>query len=173
MAVDARPGGGGAGPGVRDGVGDAHGGGDRVPDAVVGRAGRDARPRGGRRWRRSPGRRARCAGSPGRSGRTRRGWRRTASWWRHAWRRVGDRIRDPAAFDDYEVLLERQAPVTVAHEVTFTVTVDLRRVRRRRQLGPLDAALAALGEELELFTQRLDGAGMAPSAPLSPDELTR
>ena len=77
-----------------------------------------------------------------------------------------------AALDDYELLLERQAPVTVAHEVTLTVTVDQRRVRRRRQLGPFDAALVALGEELELFTQRLDGAGMAPSPPLSPNELT-
>ena len=37
---------------------------------------------------------------------------------------------------------------------------------------PLDAAIGALGEELELFVQRLDGAGMAPSAPLSPDELS-
>ena len=78
----------------------------------------------------------------------------------------------PPALDDYEALLERQAPVTVAHEVTFTVTVDQRRVRRRRQMGSFDAALAALADELELFTQRLDGAGMDPSAPLAPNELT-
>ena len=101
-----------------------------------------------------------------------KGVARTASWWRHAWRRVGDRIRIRRRSTTTTLLLERQAPVTVAHEVTFTVTVDQRRVRRRRQMGSFDAALAALGEELELFTQRLDGAGMAPSAPLSPNELT-
>ena len=79
---------------------------------------------------------------------------------------------DPRGLDDYDVLLVQQAPVTVAHEVTMTVTVDQRRVRRRRNFSAFDAALVALGEELELFTQRLDGAGMAPSAPLSPIELT-
>lgn len=79
---------------------------------------------------------------------------------------------DPRGLDDYDVLLTQQAPVTVAHEVTLTVTIDQRRVRRRRNLNAFQAALVALGEELELFTQRLDGAGMAPSPPLSPLELT-
>src|SRR5215207_3201065 len=79
---------------------------------------------------------------------------------------------DPAALADYDLLLDRQSPVTVSHDVTITLTVDLRRVRRRRHLPALDAAIGALGEEMELFVQRLDGAAMAPSAPLPPDELT-
>ena len=44
-----------------DGVGDDLGGGDRVPDAVARRAGRDAGRCGARRWPRSPARTARCA----------------------------------------------------------------------------------------------------------------
>ena len=79
---------------------------------------------------------------------------------------------DRRGLDDYDVLLAQQASVTVAHEVTVTVTVDQRRVRRRRNLNAFEAALVALGDELELFVQRLDGAGMSPSAPLSPIELT-
>lgn len=79
---------------------------------------------------------------------------------------------DERGLDDYDGLLSQQAPITVAHEVTLTVTVDQGRVRRRRNLNAFDAAVVALGEELELFTQRLDGAGMAPSAPLSPSEVT-
>jgi hypothetical protein len=86
-------------------------------------------------------------------------------------RRNGDHP-DPRALADYDVLLDQQAPVTVAHEVTITVSVDLRRVRRRRGMAPFDAAVGALGEELELFVQRLDGAGMSPSPPLTPTDVS-
>ena len=109
-------------------------------------------PRSGRRWRRSPVRRARCHGSRGRSGRTRRGWPATASSSR---RRLAARRRSASGsgvrWPTTTCCSTQQAPVTVAHEVTMTVTVDLRRVRRRRNLVALDAALVALGEELELF----------------------
>ena len=78
---------------------------------------------------------------------------------------------DPGALADYDVLLTQQAPVTVAHEVTLTLTIDIRRVRRRRRLSQLDAAVLALGEEMELFVQRLRTADITTSAPLSAEEL--
>jgi hypothetical protein len=78
---------------------------------------------------------------------------------------------DPKSLAEYDALLELQSPVTVSHEATITLTVDVRRVARRRRLGPIDAAIAALGEELELFVERLSTAALAPSPPLSPVEL--
>jgi hypothetical protein len=79
---------------------------------------------------------------------------------------------DPTAAADYETLLDQQAPVTVAHDVTVTLSVDVGRARRRRHLSPLDAAVAALGEELRLFVARLQAAGIRVSEPLSPIELS-
>ena len=69
-------------------------------------------------------------------------------------------------------LLDQQAPVTVAHEVTLTLTVDVRRTRRRRNVSQLEAAIAALSEEVRLFVARLDAAGITASEPLSPVELS-
>ena len=79
---------------------------------------------------------------------------------------------DPATVADYELLLDQQAPVTVAHDVTLTLTVDVRRARRRRNASQLDAATAALSEELRLFVARLEAAGIVTSEPLSPVELS-
>ena len=73
---------------------------------------------------------------------------------------------------DYLALVDQQAPVTVAHEVLLSVTVDQRRVRRRRGSRHLDAALDALGDELRLFGTRLDAAGLRATPPLSPLELS-
>ena len=53
-----------------------------------------------------------------------------------------------------------------------TVTVDQKRVRHRRtQTSRLSAAVSALGDELRLFSARLDAAGLAASAPLGSTEL--
>ena len=79
---------------------------------------------------------------------------------------------DPDALADYELLLGLQAPVTVAHDVTITLTVELRRVSRRGHASQVDAGLAALGQELELFVQRLESVGITPSPPLSANELS-
>ncbi|MAT06288.1 MAG: hypothetical protein CL424_14720 [Acidimicrobiaceae bacterium] len=79
---------------------------------------------------------------------------------------VRDRSADPVVAD-YLALLQQQAPVTVAHDVLVSITIDQRRVRRRRsQSGRLEAAFDVLADELRLFASRLDGAGLVASAPL-------
>ena len=57
---------------------------------------------------------------------------------------VPSRVADPAAAD-YLALVDQQAPVTVAHDILVTVTVDQRLVRARRTSSSRHAAaLAAL-----------------------------
>lgn len=72
----------------------------------------------------------------------------------------------------YRELLTEAAPHTVAHDVLVTVTVDPRRVRaqRRARIRAHEAAIEILGEELRLLTSRLDAAGLATGAPLSPTQ---
>lgn len=85
---------------------------------------------------------------------------------------IDDRRGDEAV-DDYLALLDQQAPVTVAHDVLVSLTIDQRRVRHRRtQTSRLTAAIEALTDELRLFASRLDSAGLAVSAPLCPMELS-
>ena len=55
----------------------------------------------------------------------------------------------------------RKAATTVAHEMLLSVTVDQRRVRRRRTVTALDAAVEVLADELRLFAGRLGGAGIS------------
>src|SRR5690606_5953354 len=64
---------------------------------------------------------------------------------------IDDR-RGDAAVNDYLALLDQQAPVTVAHDVLVSLTIDQRRVRHRRtQTSRLTAAIEALTDELRLF----------------------
>lgn len=71
----------------------------------------------------------------------------------------------------YAELLAEAGPMAVRHEVLVTVTVDLRRVRRREAGQRTDeAGVDVLTEELRLLTARLEAAGLAVSAPLSPRE---
>ena len=86
---------------------------------------------------------------------------------------VGFDDRADSATTDYLALLDQQAPVTVAHDVLVTVTVDQRRVRRRRRVtSQLDAAVETLVEEVRLFTARLEAAGLSTDSPLAALELT-
>jgi hypothetical protein len=85
---------------------------------------------------------------------------------------IGSRDQDPAVAD-YLALLDQQAPVTVAHDVLVTVTIDQRRVRQRRTTtSRLAVAVDELAEELRLFAARLDAAGLTVTAPLAPMELS-
>ena len=75
--------------------------------------------------------------------------------------------------DAYAALLEGAGPMTTRHEVLLTVTVDTRRARITRDpKAELDDAFADLVlEELRLLTARIEDAGLAVDAPLSPGEL--
>lgn len=79
---------------------------------------------------------------------------------------LDDRTDQPGVAD-YWALIDEQAPVTIAHDVLVTVTVDERRVRtRRRTPSRLTAAVDTLRDELRLFTSRLDAAGLDVDPPL-------
>ena len=79
---------------------------------------------------------------------------------------------DPGTLD-YLALVDQQAPVTVAHDVLVTVTVDQRRVRARRtSTSRFEAAVEALTDEVRLFTARLDAAGLIVVGTLTPAELS-
>ena len=74
---------------------------------------------------------------------------------------------------DYLALVGQQAPVTVAHDILVTVTVDQRRVRTRRtSTSRFAAALDALADEVRLFAARLDAAGLTVDGPLPAVELS-
>lgn len=80
--------------------------------------------------------------------------------------------REPAA-EDYLALVDQQAPVTVAHDILLTITVDQRKVRSRRtSTSRLDTAVEALTDEVRLFVDRLDVAGLTVEEPLTPQELS-
>jgi len=77
-----------------------------------------------------------------------------------------------AARNDYELLLIDQAPITVAHEVLVTLTVDLRRVRRRRGVDHRQVAIDVLTDEVRQFCSRLSASGFAADAPMSAAALS-
>ena len=81
---------------------------------------------------------------------------------------------DPAVVS-YRQLLRTAAPVATRHEVLVTVVVSAPRVRvgARHQGDRQVAVVEVLVEELRLLRRRLEGAGLATSAPLSPAELAR
>jgi hypothetical protein len=84
---------------------------------------------------------------------------------------IRDRANDEST--DYLALVDQQAPVTVAHDVLVSLTVDLRRVRARRSsLSRLAAAIDTLSDEVRLFIARLEAAGMTVDAPLNAIELS-
>jgi hypothetical protein len=84
-----------------------------------------------------------------------------------------DRPQPTPARADYDELLAVQAPVTIAHEVLLTVTVDQRRIHRPRHAAPLAAAaIDALAEEARLLAARLESAGLHVGRPLSTLELS-
>ena len=67
----------------------------------------------------------------------------------------------------YLTLIDAVAPTTVRHEVLVEVTVDLRRVRRKRQRpgADIEGGVAVLLEEVRLFAARLEHAGLDVGAP--------
>jgi len=86
-------------------------------------------------------------------------------------------IDDPAdpAVVSYRRLLRSSAPVATRHEVLVTVVVAAARVRvgARHRGDRRQAAVEVLLEELSQLRRRLERAGLAVSAPLSPPELAR
>lgn len=77
---------------------------------------------------------------------------------------------DPAR-SDYLGLVQGQSRTTVTHEVLLTVTVDQRRIRGRRNVAPVTAAMDVLIDEVRLFADRLGSAGLVVDDPLSPAEI--
>jgi hypothetical protein len=76
------------------------------------------------------------------------------------------------AVDTYRQLLEHAGPLSTKHDVLVTVTVDQRRLRRRpREARDREsAAEKALLDEVQLFSSRLEAAGLVVDLPLSPSE---
>lgn len=75
----------------------------------------------------------------------------------------------------YEQLLGEAGSQSTRHEVLVTVTINGGKVRTRwRHEGDsVKASIELLLTELKLFAQRLEGAGLLVSAPLSPGEWSR
>jgi hypothetical protein len=76
---------------------------------------------------------------------------------------------------DYAELVTHAAPKAVTHDTLVSVSVDVAAVpaRRARSSDAVSAALQILVEELRLFSVRLEAAGLAVDAPLSPAELAQ
>lgn len=75
--------------------------------------------------------------------------------------------------DDYRGLLDQQAPAMVAHEILVSVTVEVQRVRvRRNTTSRIETAIDALADEVRMFMSRLEAAGLVIDGPLTPPELT-
>ncbi len=83
-------------------------------------------------------------------------------------------VLDPAVAS-YRELLRSAAPTATRHEVLLTVVVSSRRVKVgvRHRGNPTAAASEVLAEELRQLIRRLESAGLAASAPLSPAEVAR
>lgn len=76
---------------------------------------------------------------------------------------------------DYAELVSHAAPKTVTHDTLVSVSVDVAAIpsRRTRASDAVSAALQILVEELRLFSVRLEAAGLAVDAPLTPAELAQ
>ncbi len=85
-----------------------------------------------------------------------------------------DDPQDPAVVS-YRQLLRTSAPVATRHEVLVTVVVSAGRIRAKvAAAGDRHAvAIDALVNEVGLLRVRLERAGLAVSAPLTPHELAR
>ena len=84
---------------------------------------------------------------------------------------IANRRNDPEVVD-YLALIDEQTPVTLAHDVLISVTVDLRRIRTRATVSRFTAAVDALAEEVRLFCARLEAAGLTVDGPLTALELS-
>ena len=84
---------------------------------------------------------------------------------------TGSLTRTDAASVEYRLLLDEQAPFTIAHDVLVTVTVDLRRVRSRRRSTAVASGIEAICDEIRLLVSRLEAADLTVDAPLSSSEL--
>lgn len=75
----------------------------------------------------------------------------------------------------YEQLLSEAGSRSTRHEVLVTVTIHGGKVRtgRRHEGDRVKASIELVLTELKLFSQRLEGAGLLVSAPLSPGEWSR
>jgi len=75
----------------------------------------------------------------------------------------------------YEQLLDEAGSRSTRHEVLVTVTIDAGKVRvgRSHDGDRVKAAIELLLTEMKLFVQRLEGAGLLVSPPLSPGEWAR
>ena len=71
----------------------------------------------------------------------------------------------------YLDLVAAAGPMTTAHDVLVTLTVDRNRTTRRHDTDDRDPAVEVLAQEVARFAQRLDHAGLAVDPPLSPAEL--
>ncbi len=91
--------------------------------------------------------------------------------------------RDAASGDDlhaaeYLAMVRSAGPLTTHHDVLVTLSVDRRRIDRRRVARPAtnheaDPAIRVLLDELELFARRLDHAGLHVEGLLSAADLAR
>ena len=124
----------------RVGVDRGAGAGRRVPGGVAARAGRPARRVGRGAGAAGPGPLPGVTGDVAGVDPSRRASPGTAS---SSPPSTGPHPSPAGA--DYDELLDVQAPVTIAHEVLLTVTVDRRRIQRPRRTAPLAAAIDALG----------------------------
>ena len=77
--------------------------------------------------------------------------------------------------DAYERLLTEAGSRATRHEILVTVTIQSGKVKtgRRHQRDRIQAAVELLLGEMRLFGQRLEGAGLLVSAPLTPSEWAR
>ena len=86
---------------------------------------------------------------------------------------VGIHQRPGPHLADYQALIVQQAPVTIAHDVLMTISVNLRKVPARRSLtSRAHAAIEALLDETRLFTSRLEAAGLTVDEPLDAIDLS-
>lgn len=88
---------------------------------------------------------------------------------------LDDKGDDEPAVASYRSLLESVGPLDTRREVLVTLMVSAARVQGGSRHGgdASAAAIEVLLEELRLFAERLDTAGLAVSSPLSPPELAR
>lgn len=91
-------------------------------------------------------------------------------------RRFLDTVSAPSihhgACGDYDQLLLDQSPFSIEHEVLLTLTVELRRVRKRRGADHRRTAIDALTDETRQFCLRLESSGFDAEAPLTCAELS-
>lgn len=74
---------------------------------------------------------------------------------------------------EYLALVDDARSFSARHDVLVTVTVDERRLRPGRERAARgDALIAALLEEVRLFTHRCTEAGLAAEAPMAPESVT-